>query len=307
MKRLDRRGTLKTLGAVATTTVFSSHSLGMANSISKPIRLGVIADLHGGLAVDAESRLDAFLRAMKDENCDALVQMGDFAYPNAKHQRFADRFNAEHDQTIHVIGNHEFDYGLKRQDCYKAWGIEASYYRRDIAGLRVLVLDGNDTGSPTHGGGYPSFIGKPQQQWLRRELDAADGPLIILSHQPLAGTSAVDNAEEIQKLLNPFRSKIVACVNGHSHVDALIQMDGINYLHVNSASYYWVGGKTRMAYYAKPLFTTLTFDPKSETVSVASSESDWKDKSPKEIGYFDSKNRPPESIVVPRISRRTLS
>ena len=307
MNSLNRREALKTFGAMSTSTVFASRSLAEQNSLQAPIRLGVIADLHGGLAIDAESRLDAFLRAMQNRNCDALIQLGDFAFPNAKHQVFADKFNAAHEQNIHVIGNHEFDYGLKRVDCYKAWGIEASYYRRDVGGLRILVLDGNEKGSPTHRGGYPTFISKQQQQWLSRELDGSDKPVLVLSHQPLAGTSAIDNEAELQKLLANHRAKIVACLNGHSHVDSLLQVEGVPYLHINSASYYWVGGQTRMAYYTRPLFTTVTIDPTTATVRVASSASDWKEKSPKEIGYFDGKNRPPESIVTPQIRGRVIS
>ena len=253
MNKFDRRNALKTVGATAASTVFSSISLARQTRLVAPVRLGVIADLHGGFAVDAKSRLDAFLSAMQGHDCHALIQMGDFAFPNAKHQVFADNLNAAHDQTIHVIGNHEFDYGLKRADCYRAWGIEASYYRRDIEGLRILVLDGNETGSPTHRGGYPSFINKSQQQWLSRELDRSDKPALVLSHQPLAGTGEIDNAAELQKLLAKYRSKIVACLNGHSHVDSLTQVEGVPYLHINSASYYWVGGRTRMAYYSKPL------------------------------------------------------
>lgn len=307
MKQLNRRKTLQTLGSAMATTVISSAALEASVSISAPIRFGVIADLHGGLAFDAMSRLDAFLAAMRGQACDALIQMGDFAYPNAKHQEFADKFNAANRQTIHVIGNHEFDFGLKRSDCYDAWGIEASYYRKDIAGLRVLVLDGNDKGSPSHRGGYPSFIGDEQTKWLDQELKATDKPVLILSHQPLAGPSAINNAAEIQALLSDNQTKIVACLNGHSHIDSLLQIDGVSYLHINSASYFWVGGKTRMAYYSKPLFTSVTVDPKAATIRIAATQSQWKDKSPKEIGYFEGKNRPPESAVTPQIRERKIS
>lgn len=284
-------------------------SIGLANRgrLAEPIKLGVIADLHGGLATDAEARLDAFLADMESERCSALVQLGDFAYPNAKHQVYADKFNAAHEQTIHVIGNHEFDYGLKRADCYEAWGIDTSYYRRDVGGLRILVLDGNEKGSPTHGGGYPSFIGKQQKQWLKRELERSQKPIVILSHQPLAGTIAIDNAEQIQELLARYASKIVICLNGHSHIDSLVQVAGVPYLHMNSASYYWVGGKTRMAYYSRPLFSTVTIDPESATVNVRPASSSWKDKSPQEIGYFEQKNRPPESVVTPQIRPHHVS
>ena len=304
---ITRRTALATLGAFGASATIPSFALAKRRLLGGPVKLGVVADLHGGLAVDAESRLDSFLMAMKDEACDALVQLGDFAYPNLEHQVFPDKFNAAHHETVHVIGNHEFDYGLTRADCCDSWGIEKSYYRRDVNGLRLLILDGNETGSPTHRGGYPAFIGHKQQAWLARELEGADLPVLILSHQPLAGVSAVDNAKDIQQLLAEHTSKVVACLNGHSHVDALVQIAGVPYLHVNSASYYWVGGATRMAYYAAPLFCTITIDPATATLNVAPASSDWKGKSPKQLGYFDREGSPPESIVTPRIRPHHVS
>ena len=170
----DRREVLKSIGAacgVFSLSALSLHSpaLGMAGGRDGAkraidvIRLGVISDLHGGLAGDADSRLDAFINEMAGRDCDALIQLGDFAYPNEQNQHFADQFNAAHDVTVHVIGNHEFDYNLTREDCFRAWGIESAYYVRDIAGIRLIVLDGNEQGSPLHRGGYPSYIGKEQQ------------------------------------------------------------------------------------------------------------------------------------------------
>ena len=279
MTNTTRRAALKTLGATigATCASFSlpvDAQLFASDNLKQPIRIGVITDLHGGLAVDAESRLDSFLKAMQDIETDALVQLGDFAYPNQKHQLFADKFNSAHENTVHVIGNHEFDFNLTREDCYKAWGIKSAYYVRDLGNLRLIVLDGNETGSPTQKG-YPSFIGHKQKEWLEKELKAADRPLLILSHQPLAGVHAVQNAGEIQVLLTRHQHKILLCINGHTHVDSLLQVDGVTYLHVNSASYYWVGGKTRMAYYKDPLFTTLTIDPEKAIVTVESKASTW--------------------------------
>ena len=307
MKNINRRTTLATFGAIGASMTLPSLALANSPRDGSHIKLGVIADLHGGLAVDAAARLDSFLKAMSTEKCDALVQLGDFAFPNEKHQAYADSFNAAHDETIHVIGNHEFDFGLERTDCFKAWGIDASYYRHDIRELRILVLDGNEKGSPTSRGGYPSYIGPQQQEWLKRELEASDKPILVLSHQPLAGSSAIDNAAEVQRLLAKHVSKIVACLNGHSHVDSLVQISGVPYLHINSASYYWVGGETPMAYYTDPLFTTITIDPATATLDVSAASSTWKGKSPKQIGYFEAKHRPPESIVTPQIRPHHVS
>lgn len=307
MTNQTRRTALKSIGATCAASISLPAKLFSALHCSgKPIRLGVIADLHGGFAVDAETRLDAFLEAMAGKDCDALIQLGDFAYPNQKHQSYADKFNAAHDQTIHVIGNHEFDHGLTRDDCFRAWGIETAYFARDLEGFRMLVLDGNEKGSPDYQGGYHSYIGDQQKNWLTAELKATDRPVVILCHQPLAGNSAIDNATKIQELLAQHKDKIVLCIHGHSHVDSLLQVDGVNYLHVNSASYYWVGGETRMAYYKDPLFTTITIDPSKLTVEVESQTSSWAGESPATIGYFDRDDAPPETIVTPAIRGRLV-
>ncbi len=303
---ITRRNAIKTLSALGGTLTLSGLARTAHGATRKPLRLGMIADLHGGLAVDADKRLDTFLTAMKERSCDALVQMGDFAFPNAKHQHFPDKFNAAHEETIHVIGNHEFDFGLKRQDCYRAWGIQNSFYRRDLGDVRILVLDGNDKGSPTHKGGYPTYIGSEQVTWLKSELEQATKPLLILSHQPLAGRSAINNAMEIQQLFAKYGSKILLCLNGHSHVDSFQQVNGVPYLHINSASYYWVGGETRMLYYRDPLFTVLTIDLNAGTAEIAGVQSEWKDRSPKSLGYFNRENPPAESIVTPQIRARRI-
>ena len=309
MNEINRRVALKTIAGVgATLTIpFPDGTAGISSTLKKPIRLGVMADLHGGLAVDADKRLQAFLDRMKTISCDGLVQLGDFAFPNAEHQHFPDQFNAAHPNTLHVIGNHEFDFGLTREDCYRSWKLEASYYHRDIGDIRVLVLDANEKGSPNHKGGYPSYIGPTQKAWLQTQLEQSSKPVLILSHQPLAGTSSIDNALEIQNLLSRFPEKILLCLNGHSHIDAYLQEKGVGFLHINSASYYWVGGKTRMAYYRTPLYTVLTIDPLTSTIHVEEKNGDWKNESPHEIGYFEKTNTPPEHVVTPQIRPHHIS
>ena len=307
MLQPTRRAAIKTIGAASAALTIPFAVAKACTRPAKTVRIGIIADLHGGLAKDSADRLDSFLKTMKTKKCDALIQLGDFAFPNTKHQVFADKFNAAHDKTVHVIGNHEFDFGLTREDCYEASGIDASYYRVDVEGLRLIVLDGNETGSPTYKGGYRSYIGTKQMEWLEAELKATDKPVVILSHQPLAGVAAVDNFDEIQQLLSRFKQKIIICLNGHTHVDSLLQINGVSYLHINSASYYWVGGDARMAYYKEPLFTTVSIDLEKSLVAVGGVATDWKAPSPADIGYFERDNVPPETIVTPQIRQRVLS
>ena len=299
----DRRTVLEFIGSAGIALTLHSPILSEESAPAKQLKFGIIADVHGGFVRDAESRLDSFLQAIKSEQCDALIQLGDFAFPNAKHQHFADKFNQAHDEVIHVVGNHEFDYELTRQDCYKAWGIESSYYAKDIGGLKIIVLDGNEKGSPSYKEGYPSFIGKIQLDWLKQRLEEAGTPVLILSHQPLAGSWPVDNAVEVQSLLTQYKDKILLCLNGHSHIDSLVEVSGVRYLHVNSASYFWVGGKHRTAFYKEPLFSVMTIDPKQATVSIKGKASSWKGMNPTDMGYFETKKDPPErSSVVPKIS-----
>ena len=146
-----------------------------------------------------------FLKRWRRSSPDALVQLGDFAYPQPKNRSLIERFNAAHDQSLHVIGNHDTDAGSTTEQCIEMWGMPGRYYMKDIKGIQLLVLDGNDSGSPDYKGGYPSYIGPEQVAWLKDRLKAIDGPIIVASHQPLAGPYAVDNADEIQAVLGSRR------------------------------------------------------------------------------------------------------
>ena len=169
---MNRRSTLKTLAAASCSFLLPQAVHAKLRKLDGKISLGLIADPHIGFVPKAEDRLDVFLKEMKSVKPNALIQLGDFAYPNAKHQPVADKFNAAHKHSLHVIGNHDLDHGLKTQDAVKSWGMPSPYYSKVIDDLKIIVLDGNEKGSPTHGthGGYPSFIGTDQQAWLEKEL-----------------------------------------------------------------------------------------------------------------------------------------
>lgn len=307
MMSLTRRSALKTVAVSTASIAIPTLAQARLGRLNQAIHLGVIADVHIGLAAGAEKRLDAFVNEMKKQNNHALIQLGDFAFPNKKYQTTADQFNAAHQVALHAIGNHDLDHGLRKQDCLNAWKIPSAYYARDVGGLRILVLDGNDKGSPKHRGGYPCYIGPTQVKWLADQLQAADQPILIASHQALAGVGSVDNAKELQELLARHADKIVLCINGHSHVDALLHIKGISYLHINSASYFWVGGRLRMAHYREPLFARITIDPQTSAIRVAGRQTTWSGKNPDDIDYFQGKDPQLRKIVVPKISNRKFS
>ena len=93
---------------------------------------------------DGPLRLNEFLEAMNKEKPDALIQLGDFAYPTKKNEIITKVFGEAHTKSFHVLGNHEIDGGHSFQDVAKIWGMKGRYYTENINGLDLIVLDGNE-------------------------------------------------------------------------------------------------------------------------------------------------------------------
>ena len=321
--RLSRRTFLNTATVASLTLALPRLSSAAVRTLAKPVRIGVIADLHHDVMHDGDDRLEAFLAEMSVSNPDAILQLGDFAYPGSRNSELITRFNEAHVRSLHVIGNHDTDAGFTKDNCIETWGMPSRYYARDIEGIKLLVLDCNDAGSPTHAGGYVSYVGKEQVEWLREQLKTLDGPIIVASHQPLAGAHAVDNAEELQAVLGDAASKVILAINGHSHIDEVIRVRNVTYMHVNSASYKWVGGDHRHQSYSKEvhgehpwisytcpyrdsLFTTLSVDPGSLTIKVKGARSSWVGKSPAELGLDMHPELTNGEQIAPRIRDREI-
>jgi len=321
--RLTRRGLLRAAAAASATFTLPRITAAAAGGLEKPVRIGLIADLHHDVMHDGLARTATFVKAMAAHRPDAIMQLGDFAYPNASNKEVIDLFNGAHERPLHVIGNHDTDSGHTKRQCLDTWGMTGRYYAQNIGGLWLLVLDGNDRGSPTHKGGYPSYVGKEQTKWLKEQLASVEGPVIVVSHQPLAGAWAVDNAKEIQGILGEASDKVLLAINGHSHIDDVLRYKKVTYMHVNSASYQWVGGTHRHDSYTKdvhakypwisytcpyrdPLFATLTVDPKSLAIRVEGRKSKWVGPSPAELGADPDPTLTDGEQIAPRIRDRQV-
>ncbi len=299
-------------------------SLAAMRMLAEPVEIGVIADLHHDLMHDGEARLEAFLDAMSERRPDAILQLGDFAYPIPENEPVIRRFNDTPLRALHVIGNHDLDKGVSKSTCVERFGMPGPHYAADIGGIRLLVLDGNDRGSPVGRGGYPSFIGPGQVAWLKDQLESTEHPVVVASHQPLAGAFAIDNAEEIQEILGAAADRVVLAINGHSHIDQVVRVRGVTHLHVNSASYQWVGGDHRHRSYAAEiherhpwiactcpyrdcLHATITIDPEDLEVRVAGVRSAWVGASPAELGVDLHPELVDGEQIAPRIRDRRLA
>ncbi|MEC9093816.1 MAG: metallophosphoesterase, partial [Planctomycetota bacterium] len=217
-KFASRRDVLLASGAASTSIVLPRQVMGALGRLNKNIKLGMISDLHQDVMHDGPVRLKAFLDAMKLEKPDALIQLGDFAYPTKKNEAVTQAFQQAHSKTLHVLGNHEIDGGHSFDGVAQLGGRKGRYYTETVNGLDLIVLDGNEK-PKNHKSGYPAHIGQQQLQWLEKQLKTLKGPLIVICHQPLAGPSCIDNAKAVQALLDSAADKVLLAVNGHTHID----------------------------------------------------------------------------------------
>ncbi|WP_149304510.1 metallophosphoesterase family protein [Pareuzebyella sediminis] len=318
-----RRHFLKTTLTASMAFALPAGVAAAFRNTKRPIKIGLIADLHHDIIHDGLQRMNVFLEAVDTQRPDAILQLGDFAYPGPVNKAVIDRFNNAHDTALHVIGNHDTDAGYTTDQCLSYWGMPARYYTTVVGGIHCIVLDGNDTGSPDYTGGYPSYIGPEQLSWLENQLKTIEGPIVVVSHQPLAGISAIDNAEEVQNLLATAADKVLFALNGHTHIDLLLKVQGIPYLHLNSASYLWVGDQYKHESYTKKihgahpwisntcpykeaLFAFLTIDPNTLSVTLEGRKSEWVGLPPDRLGVTTYTELTLGEEVAPRIRDRHI-
>ncbi|WP_052573916.1 metallophosphoesterase [Haloferula sp. BvORR071] len=304
-----RRQVLHTLAA---TSVFplplGAAAEGNAQASSNKLRIGLITDIHKDIIHDADARLTAFIDAMlaEKEKVDAIMQLGDFCIPKPVNRDFLAIFNRFPGPKYHVLGNHDMDGGFKREQAVAFLGMPARYYSFDLGGCHFIVLDGNDM-PPDWKGGYPAYLAADQVAWLEKDLAATQLNTFIISHQSLEHPSCIANQAEVRKLIAAARTaegkpKVAACFNGHWHIDHARRIDGIPYVHLNSASYFWMGSEYRSerlepelakkfphvsstAPYAKPLFTVLEIDPAAGKFSLRAAPGEWLKPDPAELHY----------------------
>lgn len=275
-----------------------------AETKAHPLRIGLITDVHKDIMHDADSRLRTFIDAMNAAKVDAIMQLGDFCIPKPANQGFLDIWNSFKGGRHHVIGNHDTDGGFKREKVVEFWGMPARYYSFDLGGFHFIMLDANDR-PECFKGGYPSSLAADQLDWLKQDLAKTRLNTFIFSHQSLEVD--LTNRVEVRAILEAAKTtdgkrKVAGCLNGHWHIDRAVEINAIPYIHINSASYLWVGSGFKHERldpalaklhpyvsstipYTEPVFTILEIDPAAGTFSLAASKSRWMGPGPDEIGY----------------------
>lgn len=222
------------------------------------LKFMVVADIHPEMSSDSLDRMDAFLTKAKDERVDFIIQLGDFVEPvEDPSGAIIAKWNSFGGNKFHVLGNHDMDHGSK-QEVMKYWGIKSSCYFVDVKGTRLIVLDpnffvdsedrfvnyssGNYYAHSTTRGTIPSS----QLAWLDQVVSEAPGRVMVFSHQSLSHPGSIKNSSEVRSLLERHNrggmKKVIACFNGHEHVDVAENINGIYYIQINSTTYQWLGG-----------------------------------------------------------------
>lgn len=288
----------------------------------EPVRFGVCSDVHKDVMHDADRRLGVFVERMNRDKVDFIIQLGDFCRPIAANDGFLEIWNTFDGPRYHVLGNHDMDGGSTRDQTVAYWDMPARYYAFNASGYRFIVLDGNDKTTPPQPG-YARYIGAEQQEWLRRDLAGTRLPTIIFSHQSLEAEGGIANGEAVRAILEEANravesGKVLACFSGHHHMDYCRQINGIQYIQINSMSYFWVGGDYQhvrynpeidrdypwikyTAPYEEPVYALVTLAPDG-TIHIEGTQTRWVGPSPWDLGYpQDQKER-----ITPGISTRQV-
>ena len=161
-------------------------------------------------------------------------------------------------ETASVIGNHCLWDG-KKDKAIAAYGMPARYYRQDMGGWRLLMLD-------TFHGDHTCHVDDEQMEWLAKERQDAKGPVLILGHAPiLTVTSFIEKGvpkegafavpgnwqtANLQAIRDLFydRPNVRLALSGHMHQIDRCDFDRVAYVCGGAVSGNWWNG----AYYKFP-------------------------------------------------------
>lgn len=282
----------------------------------RSVSFGIVADAHQDLMPDVEGRLEAFIEFSGRKNADFILQLGDFCFPKQENRDFMAIWDTFKYPKYHVLGNHDMDVSGK-DETMAFWGMSSQYYSFDQEGFHFVVLDANYINkdgiyTDYHKANFyidsslRTWINPEQLEWLADDLDKTDKPCIIFSHQSLVNDLwGVKNRSLVQRILEEAnekagKPKVLACFNGHNHIDYARKLNGIYYIDINSLTYQWLGEKyqcktryaqdvydkypliVNMAPYQDPLFAFIQID--EEGIKIGGNSSQYIGPSPESLG-----------------------
>ncbi|WP_187968502.1 metallophosphoesterase family protein [Aquibium microcysteis] len=217
------------------------------------VRICVVADIHHGKP-SATKRGDAalslmaeFARFTGDARPDLVLDLGDRISDENREtdlvlqKEVADAFRPVAAPIHHINGNHDRDH-LDVVDNETILGQPMKSMTLDVGGWRIALwrADAKIHRDPANQG----FVLREEDLlWLSRTAQAADRPLLVVSHVPISGHAQTGNyyfernpsvatypmAERARAALAQARVPVV-CLAGHVHWNTITTVDGITHL-----------------------------------------------------------------------------
>lgn len=271
---------------------------------AQKLKFSVFSDIHYNPGVSFSGD-EAHLKMIQDraeqENCDFIIQGGDFTHGPAREvvQGYLKMYNDFHIPSYHCLGNHDSDL-TSLEETLQYYRMEKGYYYFDCKGYRMIVCDPNyflldgkcyhyDLGNYyayMQQGSLRGYMPPEQLEWLRETIDTAEGSCILLSHESFEReTNGINNLREVRDIINAANRKrphsVLMCINGHHHRDNLRILDGVLYFDLNSASFADMTNKhdffpkelcdqysslNRLVFYNDPLHAVVTVEGTAITI-----------------------------------------
>lgn len=242
-------------GAAALTGAAASDALAaLPVSSERPLaRIGIVTDVHyadkdtAGTRHYRESldKLSEAVEAFNRRGVDAAVEMGDWIDGGHSVGGTSDSANLAAVNTVFrranarrawVLGNHCVQ-GFGKDEFLSRCGQARAYFSFDINGVHAVVLDACNRadGMPYHRGNFDwkdCSVPATEQEWLRRDLQAARGPAVVFVHQRLdvepGDAHGPADSPEVRRILERS-GKVAGVFQGHAHLNDLRVIKGIPY------------------------------------------------------------------------------
>lgn len=241
---------------------FPLSRLAMANRPFKPVRFGIVTDMH---YADRPSQGNRYYRQslsktaecvalMNEQKVDFLIEVGDLkdqgVHPGETETlQFLDTIEQElrrfEGPLYHVLGNHDADSISKDQFLEHisnhGFSKARSYYSFDRGSLHFVVLDADYTskGIPYDHGNFDwkdAYIPEDQLRWLKKDLRRHRRPTIVFVHQQLDSSAfpqrhrinCVSNADAVREILDES-GRVLIVFQGHYHPGSFNKINDIYY------------------------------------------------------------------------------
>lgn len=284
--------------------------------MEKEILFGICADVHHSADWGQNAwRMKRFVDEANEREADFIVQLGDFAMPDAMGRELLDEWEKFEGPRYHVLGNHETETASK-EEVMSFLGMPSKYYSFDIGNYHFIVLDSNyefkngeyvDYDHSRYGF-HECYIPPEELRWLASDLKSTDKRCFIFLHAACeVGDWRVVNLHAFRGVLwaeneRVGYNKVTMVFSGHDHADALRFKGGIYYMLVNSMSLKYIGSPCtdfssrredvlrdygelkHVIPYRDPLYAFVRLKPNG-LIQIIGKQSEYDGNSPKELHW----------------------